>query len=47
MPLSEPEGWEEFIDEKTGEKLQYVHIVTKITGIYPINVSGENDSRLR
>ena len=34
LPLAEAEGWEEAVDDKTGEKIQHVHIVTKITGVY-------------
>uniref|UniRef100_A0A7S0N4J6 Uncharacterized protein n=1 Tax=Cryptomonas curvata TaxID=233186 RepID=A0A7S0N4J6_9CRYP len=34
VPVSEPEGWEEIVHEKTGEKLQNVHILTRITGTH-------------
>ncbi len=36
VPISEPEGWEEIVDEKTGEKLQNVHILIRITGAKPV-----------
>mmetsp|Transcript_6268 Transcript_6268/g.20069 ORF Transcript_6268/g.20069 Transcript_6268/m.20069 type:complete len:218 (+) Transcript_6268:256-909(+) len=34
MPLSEPEGWEEGSDPKTGKRVQKVHILTRITATH-------------